>query len=334
MSGEQGMRIGVWSLAHLHALSYLDVLASRDDVTWIGISDEQSPDQARDVAEKQGIDVVDDPEELLAQVDAVIITSANADHGWMLMRAAEAGVHALVEKPLATTVADAERMIAAMKARGLVLATAFPCPYSPAFEALHRSVADDELGRVLAVCSTNRGTMPGGFFIQVERSGGGAVIDHTVHVADLLRRLLGGPPERVYAEIGHGLYGQTWDDSGLLTMEWANGAFATLDCSWSRPKSYPIWGDVTLKVVGERGNAEADLFGQHVTRYPAQAEPPRWQSWGSNLDALMIDDFLGAVREGRAPRSSGEDGLAALRVALAAYASAERCQPVAIAEIG
>ena len=334
MSGEQGMRIGVWSMAHLHALSYLDVLASRDDVAWIGISDEQDPDQARDVAQERGVVFVDDPQELLTQVDAVIITSANADHGWMLMQAAEAGVHALVEKPLATTVAEGERMIAAMRANGLVLATAFPCPYSPAFEALQQAVAGDELGRILAVCSTNRGTMPGGFFIQVERSGGGAVIDHTVHVADLLRRLLGGPPARVYAEIGHGLYGQTWDDSGLLTMEWADGAFATLDCSWSRPKSYPTWGDVTLKVVGERGNAEADLFGQHVTRYPAQAEPPRWQGWGSNLDARMIEDFLGAVRGGRAPRSSGEDGLAALRVALAAYASAERCQPVSIAEVG
>jgi UDP-N-acetylglucosamine 3-dehydrogenase len=334
MSDEQGMRIGVWSLAHLHALSYLDVLALRDDVAWIGISDEQDPDQGRDVADKCGVDFVDDSQELLAQVDAVIITSANADHGWMLMQAAEAGVHALVEKPLATNVADAERMIAAMAARGLVLATAFPCPHSPAFEALHEAVIGGELGPILAVRSTNRGTMPGGFFIQVERSGGGAVIDHTVHVADLLRRLLGGPPERVYAEIGHGLYGQTWDDSGLLTMEWADGAFATLDCSWSRPKSFPTWGDVTLKVVGERGNAEADLFGQHVTRYPAQAEPPRWQNWGSNLDALMIEDFLRAVRGDRAPRSSGEDGLAALRVALAAYASAEQSQPVSVAEIG
>jgi UDP-N-acetylglucosamine 3-dehydrogenase len=332
MSEKTRMRIGVWSLAHLHALSYLDVLASRDDVAWVGVSDEQDPTQGRHMAQERGVTYVDDPQELLAQVDAVIITSANVDHGWMLLQAAEAGVHALVEKPLATTVVDAERMIATMAARDLILATAFPCPYSPAFEALQETVASGELGRILAVRNTNRGTMPGGFFIQVERSGGGAVIDHTVHVADLLRRLLGGPPEKVYAEIGHGLFGQAWDDSGLLTMEWANGAFATLDCSWSRPKSYPTWGDVTLKVVGEHGNAEADLFGQHVTRYPAQAEPPRWQGWGSNLDALMIDDFLHAVRKGQAPRSSGEDGLAALRIALAAYASAEQGRPVRLAE--
>jgi predicted dehydrogenase len=186
---------------------------------------------------------------------------------------------------------------------------------------------------LLAIKATNRGSMPGGFFVELERSGGGAVIDHTVHVADLLRRLTHSEPVRVHAEIGHGLYHQRWDDSGLLTIEMANGVFATLDCSWSRPKSYATWGDVTLKVIGSTASAEASLFGQHVVLYPVEPTPPRWVGWGSDLDALMIDDFIRSVRDGRPPVCTGEDGLAALRVALAAYDSSRRGAPVAISEI-
>ncbi|MBC7234673.1 MAG: Gfo/Idh/MocA family oxidoreductase [Chloroflexi bacterium] len=326
------MRVGLWSFAHLHAYSYLNVLLQREDLDGVLIGDEDAS-RGCQVAEAHKLPFLSAPEELLGQVDAVILTSANVDHRAMALMAAEAGVHALVEKPIATSVSAAQEMIAAFRRRGLILATAFPCPFSPAFEALQATVAGGELGRVLAVCSTNRGKMPGGFFIELERSGGGAVIDHTVHVADLLRRLLGGPPEKVYAEVGHGLFHQAWEDSGLLTLEWADGTFATLDCSWSRPESFPTWGDVTLHVVGEQGNADADLFGQRVMFYPDAVVPPRWQGWGTDLDALMIDDWIQAVREGRPPRSSGEDGLSALKVALAAYVSAARGAPVSLMEL-
>ncbi len=327
------MRIGVWSLSHMHAHSYLACLAARTDIAWLGVLDEEQPERARRAAEAHGGQWVRSSAELLAQADAVIITSANADHARMALQAAQAGVHALVEKPLATARADALAMIEAFEARGLILATAFPCPFSPAFCALQEQVASGALGQVLALRTTNRGSMPGGFFIQLARSGGGAVMDHSVHVADLLRRITASDPVRVQAEIGHGLFHQTWDDSGLLVLDMASGAVATLDTSWSRPKSYPTWGDVTLQVIGTEGSAYADLFGQQVTLYPGEASPPRWVSWGSDLDDLMIADWIAAVREGRPPRSTGRDGLKALEVALAAYASARTGQPVEIASL-
>jgi predicted dehydrogenase len=325
------MRVGLWSLAHLHAFSYLPILRDKPDIQFVGITDEE-PERGQRVAREYGVPFFANAEELLAQVEAIVITSANVDHCPMALRAAEAGVAALVEKPIATTLSDARAMIRAFESKGLTLATAFPCPFSPAFEELVRTVRAGELGRVLAIKATNRGVMPGGFFIQLERSGGGAVIDHTVHVADLLRRLTGSEITQVYAEIGHGLYHQEWEDSGLLTMDLSDGSFATLDCSWSRPKSYPTWGDVTLHVVGERGNATADLFGQHLHFYPAEEGKPSWQGWGSNLDALMIADFIAAVRETRAPRSDGLDGLKALEVALAAYESAKARRPIRMGE--
>jgi predicted dehydrogenase len=333
MNQQQGIRMGVWSLDHMHSRSYLSALRARPDVSWLGLTDEHSPALARGVAANLGIDWVEHADELLARVDAVVITSANVEHRDMALAAARAGVHVLVEKPIATSVADAREMVETFSRAGLVLGTAFPCPFSPAFRALEARASAGEFGRLLAINGTNRGSMPGGFFIELERSGGGAVIDHTVHVADLLRRLTHSEPARVHAEIGHGMYHQRWDDSGLLTIEMANGVFATLDCSWSRPRSFPTWGDVTLKVIGSSASAEASLFGQHVVHYPAEATPPRWIGWECDLDALMIDDFTCSVRDGRPPVSSGEDGLVALKVALAAYESSRRGGPVAISEI-
>lgn len=327
------MRIGVWSLAHLHARSYLSVLSQRDDITWLGIVDEADTDAASGEAGEYGAHHVASAEALLGQIDAVIITSANASHHRMALQAAKLGIPTLVEKPLATDRRKALEMIAAFENAGLPLATAFPCPFSPAFIALQDQIAKGVVGQVLALKTTNRGKMPGGFLIKVERSGGGAVIDHTVHVADLLRRLTGSDPVQVYAEIGHSLYHETWDDSGILSIDMASGAIATLDASWSRPASFPTWGDVTLEVIGTRGTAYADLFGQDLVYYPSDQVPPSRVSWGSDLDHLMIDDFVTAVRGGHPPKSTGEDGLRALEVALAAYASAETGHPVEIASL-
>lgn len=318
----------------MHSRSYLRALSTRDDVHEVFLLDESRPALASEVGSQLGIETVMTAAELLDRVDAVIITSANADHRRMTIEAAQAGVHVLAEKPLATSVADAEAMIAACNNAGVVLATAFPCPFSPAFRALCERYSQGELGRLLAIRATNRGSMPGGFFIELDRSGGGAVIDHTVHVADLLRRLTGADPVSVYAEIGHGLYHESWDDSGLLTIAMGDGSVATLDCSWSRPSSYPTWGDVNLKVIGTKATAEARLFDQHIAYYPAQSAPARWISWGSDLDALMIDDFIAAVTCSHRPMSTGEDGLWALKVALAAYASGGCGAPIRLDALG
>ncbi|MGI6367112.1 MAG: Gfo/Idh/MocA family protein [Anaerolineae bacterium] len=325
-----GMAIGVWSLEHMHAQSYLSALTRRQDLREVRLYDSTQPELVARLAAELPLRVVSSEQELLDGLDGVIITSANASHREMALQAAEAGVPALVEKPIATTVEDAQTMVEAFQRAGLVLGTAFPCPFSPAFCELLSLKRAGALGDLLAIRATNRGSMPGGFFIELERSGGGAVIDHTVHVADLLRRLTGSNPTRVYAEVGHGLYHQSWDDSALLSIEMGDGSFATLDCSWSRPRSYPTWGDVNLRVIGSRTTAEVRLFDEHLTHYPWEATPARWVSWGTDLDAAMIDDFMLAVRNGGVPRSTGEDGLWALRVALAAYQSARTGAPVTL----
>ncbi len=315
----------------MHALSYAAALRQNPDAVLTGIAD---PDPARGQAMAAEFGTAYFPSEaaLLEQrLDGVIVASENIHHRRLTALAAGAGVGAvLCEKPLATTLADARAMIAACAAAGTRLATAFPCRYSPAFRQMKALVEAGALGEVLALRGTNHGKMPGGWFTDRALSGGGAVLDHTVHVADLNFVLLGREAAEVYAEIGSGFHHQAWDDTGFLTIGYSGGVFATLDTSWSRPPSYPTWGDVTLQVVGTEGVITLDMFAQNLVQYGG-AGGVSWEHWGGSLDAGLIADFLRLTRGGAAPDlATGEDGLRALAVAEAAYRSAASGEPAAV----
>ena len=130
------------------------------------------------------------------------------------------------------------------------------------------------------------------------------MLDHSVHVADLLRWFWGGEFTEVYAEIGCGLLheGVSIDDAGLLSFALSNGAYGTLDTSWSRPPSYPTWGDVKLEIVGENGVARVDAFRQHLTLTSNEGSgTTRYLSWGSNADLGLVKSFVGMIREGYGP---------------------------------
>ena len=325
-------RIGIFSFAHMHAASYAEALAAHPDAALVGIAD---PDQARGqvMAAQFGTAYFPSETALLDQaLDGVVVTSENVYHRPLVEEAAAAGVSAILcEKPLATTTADARAMVSACAAAGVSLATAFPCRYSPAFKRLWEQVQAGAIGDVLALRGTNHGKMPGGWFVDKPLSGGGAVIDHTVHVADLNRLLLGREAAEVYAEIGHEFYHETWEDTGFLSIGYDGGVFATLDTSWSRPASFPTWGDVTLQVVGTEGVLDLDMFAQNLVHYGGPAGVAAWDHWGSGTDAGLVADFLRLAAGQAAPDlATGEDGLRALAVAEAAYQSAALGEPVAV----
>jgi predicted dehydrogenase len=158
-------------------------------------------------------------------------------------------------------------------------------------------------------------------------------MDHTVHVADALRWVLGDEVVRVHAELGSLIHELPVEDCGLLTLELAGGAFASIDCSWSRPATFPTWGGVTLHVVGERGTVDVDVFRQSLTHYDDTAGATKLLGWGDDLNALMVGGFVDAILDGRPVPISGEDGLRSLEVVVAAYRSAELGRPVAISEV-
>lgn len=321
------LRVGILSVAHLHAGSYQHSLGAHPRAELIGLWDEAERGQA--FSERTGVPFFPDLDALLDVCEAVCVCSENNNHLHLVQKAAASGKHILCEKPLVAKEEDAKAMTSAVEATGVVMMTAFPCRYSPAYARLKERVQGGEIGRVRAICATNRGSCPGGWFVQKELSGGGAMIDHVVHVTDLIRDLLGEDPTKVQAQIGNNTYGQEWDDTAMVTMEFASGIFATLDSSWSRPKNFKTWGDVTMTVVGEKGTVELDMFGPAVGVYDENGY--RSASYGSDLDAAMVDAFVRACLDDVPAPTSMHDGLQAARVAMAGYQSVEVGQPVSLA---
>ncbi|HCU35898.1 MAG TPA: gfo/Idh/MocA family oxidoreductase [Armatimonadetes bacterium] len=317
------VRIGMISFAHMHAASYAACVQSNPNALLTGISDDDS-ERGKQMAEAYECEYFGSVDALLeADIDAVIICTENALHRDATLRAAAAGKHVMCEKPISISVEDAQAMINACADAGVGLMTAFPCRYGPAYIEARRLVQQGQVGDILAMKGTNRGRNPGGWFVEPQFSGGGATIDHTVHITDLMRDITGDEVASVYCEMDRFFNPQLrCDDAGLITMDFTGGAIATLDCSWSRPPHYPTWGDATLAVVGTEGNLWIDLFSEKLHVYQNDASGYSWAGYGANLDDGLVDAFCDAVATGAPMPITGRDGLKAMEVALAAYQSA------------
>ena len=325
------VRVGILGVAHVHTPSYVQELKAHPNVELVGLCDRDAALAAKASA-AWGIPALS-LDDLLAQtLDAAVICSENVFHRPLVEAAAGRVSAILCEKPIATTMDDARAIIDACERGPSRLMIAFPVRYAPAVRQLKELLAKDTLGAVHTARCTNHGSMPGGWFTDPALAGGGAVMDHTVHVIDLLRWLWPGVEvEEVYAEVGHTLLHPNLgiDDVGLLSFRLTNGVIGTLDTSWSRPPAYPIWGDVTLEMAGDLGVVSVDVFSQNVL-YAPTAGKSSWQGFGVNLDAALVADFIDMAGSDRAPSITGWDGLKAMEVALAAYESARTGEPQAI----
>ena len=323
------MKVGILSFAHVHAPGYAHCLTAMPDVELAAIADDEA--RGREAVARFGGEFYGDYRDLLARDDipAVIVTSATAHHREMVLAAAAAGKHVLCEKPLATRYADAQAMIRACRERGVKLQTAFPMRFSPPAIALRDLVRQGAVGTPLAVMATNPGRLPPGWFSDPELAGGGAVMDHTVHCADMLRWIFDEDVVSVYAEVDTRIHpGLPSDDVAVLMLRLESGIVASLDPSWSRPKTWPTWGGLTMDVVGDRGVISLDAFSQNLELVEDRGERISLVPWGGGGDPGLIRSFVDAVRNDTAPLVSGEDGLHAMAVALCAYESAKRREAV------
>lgn len=335
------VRLGMLSFAHLHAESYLALLNQMPDVEVVGIADDN---QQRGAYFASQFDVRFFPsyEALLAEgLDAVIVCSENTCHTPLVCMAAEKGAHVLCEKPLATTLEDAQRMVATCEANRVKLMVAFPMRFSAPAVEVKNLLTSGRLGRIYGVNSTNQGALPElhqaenlaflnrNWFVKPALAGGGAMTDHIVHLADLLRWYLEAEVTEVYAASNAILHQQrvNVETGGLVMLTFSNGVFASIDCSWSKPAYYPTWGGLKLELVAQGGLITMDAFKQYFTTYSDAVARPVWNVWGSDANQGMLTEFVQAVQQDRTPSITGEDGLRSVEIVVAAYHSAASGQP-------
>lgn len=260
------------------------------------------------------------------RVHALLFATPHHLHLDHVRLAATHGKAALVEKPIARTLAEADAMLAEAQAAGIPLMVAENFHFMPAFVAARRLLRAGAIGRLRQVLVSARGyRLPGGWRRQRDAVGGGALIDGGIHYVHLLRDW-GGPVARVAAAAPPNLFAELeGEDTAFVLLAFRSGAVAVLANSLAAPglpRRQEAWA------TGSAGSLAVDNAGRYL----------RWRGPGGAGVRLFLRDrrglrrqlaeFVAAVRDGRPPalpaRSTRED----LAVILAAYRSLETRQTV------
>jgi 1,5-anhydro-D-fructose reductase (1,5-anhydro-D-mannitol-forming) len=328
------VKVAVLSFAHGHAIGYLRYLAGLPGVAVAASDpDAQSGETNRglSVASQLGVPYFDSYADALAWApDAVVVCSENTRHRELVELAAAAGASILCEKPLATTVSDAVAMVDAANAANVTLMVAYPVRFAPSFAALRERVHRGDLGDILSIVGTNNGKIPldRDWFTDPALSGGGSIVDHVVHCADLIDALI---PERavsvravsnriLHADRAGTVETDAVETGGIASMIYENGIIAAIDFSWSQPESAASWGGLTLEVTGTQGSMRIAPFASHIGGYGSAGA--NWVPYGADLDSALIDEFLSSVREGRQAQPDGGVGLRTTTIMAAALEAA------------
>jgi predicted dehydrogenase len=270
-------------------------------------------------AARYGIERVTTDWEALAvdpEVDAAVVSTPNALHAPQTIALLRAGKHVLVEKPMATTVAEADAMIDASRGTGASLMVAHCWRFREEVLAMRERVASGELGEVVKTrgYGVHAHWGPSGWFTDPALAGGGALVDMGVHAIDTARFLLGDPePARVCAAVGtryaHGRYAV--DDDGILLIGWSNGTNSVVESGWWQPHLGGLEADT--EVYGTTGYARI---------WPDEDPGEGYEHCTQPMYSAQMAEFLDAIAQSRQPRPSGEDGRVVMRIVEEAYASA------------
>jgi predicted dehydrogenase len=271
-------------------------------------------------AEWGGGEITDDWRLVLDRedVDAVDICTPNRLHAEIAIAAAAAGKHVLVEKPMATSVEDADRMIAAAAALGVTLMPAHNLRFAPPLVAMRDAVAAGRVGTVTSVRSAFGHGGPEGWapdatwFRNPDEAGGGALLDLGIHMADLVRAVTADEVIEVAAFLSGAHPGN--EDAAACVLRFASGATGTLQASWTAQPG----PDLQLTVFGTSGTLHVD-GRTPPTLHPAVGDPERLA-----LPSVADDPcaaFVRAIETGGEPAVSAADGRAAVALVCAAYRS-------------
>lgn len=322
--------IGAGGIARAHLPAWLE-LGARVTVF--------TPDEsgARLAAEygKQGVRVARSLGELLERSEAADICTPTHTHRDVAIAALRAGVHVACEKPLALSTEDVEAMIGEAERAGVLLFPAHVVRYFPEYAAMAEAVAGGAVGRPAVLRFTRTGSYPvwSPWFADPELSGG-LVVDQMVHDFDFAR-LLAGDVVRVHAHLrGHHKApappGCVAAATAVLTH--ASGAISHVHGVWGLPDSQ---FRTTFRIAGRDGVLHHDSARTKAFRVVSKGGAAAGEGIpATNLTEspflTELREFAAAVRGGPAPRVTAEDGLEAVRIALAAAESTRTGEAVRI----
>ena len=298
------LRVGVVGVGVMGA-NHARVLNDLPGVKLVGIAD-PDPKQRATVCGLLGCAGYPDVEGLIASgVDAVTIAAPTHLHRHLALTCIRKGVHILVEKPIASSVAEGSAIIAAAARAGVTLMVGHVERFNPAVEAIKEAIRHED---ILSIAITRVGPYP------PRMSNVGVVIDLAVHDIDLIRWFTDSDIVEVQPQLSNALAER--EDIALLQFRTASGVLAHINTNWLTPfkarsvtvatrKKY-IMGDLLTRQVTECFGFQPDCSYSMRHLSVGHAEPLRAE----------LQAFMKAIRLGAEPAVTGEEGVASLEIAI------------------
>lgn len=321
------MKVGIIGTAHMHVESYVRCMKELG-VCITGVYD-RNLEKARSLSNRHSVPLYRNLDELLISgCNTVIICSENKFHHEYTVAASKSKCHVIVEKPMALSILEAEKMIEVTNANKVKLLICHPVRFSPVMQELKVAVEQGELGEIYGINASNHGKVPGSWFVEKELSGGGAIIDHTIHIADLVYWLFGFEISSVWAESMITVSDNETEDSGLVHVRFKGGEVLSLDTSWNRPSSYPVWGDAMLEIISEKGRTVVDGFGRKAMLYTSEVSNNEWIFYETDMDMEMMKEFKNIIELDKKSPVDGNAGKFTIEMFEMAYQSIDMKQRV------
>lgn len=290
--------VGLGAMGQHHARVYSEL-----GCKLVGVSD-ADPKRASEIGGRYGVRCYPDYRELIQLVDAVSIAVPTSLHRTVAMDFINAGVHCLVEKPIAGTLSDAEEMVRAADRMHVKLMVGHIERFNPAVSELKRVIEDGKLGQLMIV-STRR---VGPFAPRIADVG--IIIDLATHDIDVATYLIGREPQAVFSKAGRFKHPKE-EDHAVLVLDFGPSC-ACIEVNWFTPHKVR-----TLVATGSEGIAYLDYIAQELEvcdtgsrrLVPIEKQEPL---------GLELRHFLNSVQNDTTPLVNGNEGLSVLKIALSA----------------
>ncbi len=302
--------VGFWGKNHARVLSELP------QTELVAICD-LDLEKARGIAEKYGAEAYKNSKEMLHQcdIDAATVCTWTTTHAIEALRVLRAGRHALVEKPLASTIAEAKKIVTYARAKKRHLMVGFIERFNPSIQNAKNLLKEGKIGELVSATAKRVSQWP-------ERIGDvGVVKDYAIHDIDIMRRIFEDDPKTVYARVGN-LKHKEYEDYAQIMLTFEGGRTAFLEANWLTP--YKI-RDLTL--TGSDAILSLDYIKQEISVETLERTLKPRHEWKEPLK-LELQHFAKSILADEEPEVTGVDGLKALVVAESAIKSSQQGKAV------
>lgn len=337
---EQLIRFGIVGCGRI-APRHAEAIADLPGATLVAVAD-KIESRAKHFGGEHGADALTDYHVLLERhdVDVVNICTPSGLHAQMAIEAMQAGKHVIVEKPMALSLADADRMIATAAETNRRMCIVLQNRYNPPVQDVRRLVDEGRLGRLLLGNACVRWYRPQEYYND-EWHGtwaldGGALMNQSIHHIDALQWLM-GPVEEVSAYTATLAHRMEAEDTGVAILKFRGGAIGSIEGSTI---TYPENLEGSIAIFGDRGSVKVGgtaLNRKAIWKIAGELEHERELLTREQIDPSSVygqshkavfADMIDAVLHDRDPKTNGLEARRSVALVLAIYESARTGQPV------